>query len=175
MELDDCFEIGFIIKPHGLKGAVNIQLDVDDPSKYNKTESVIVKMGNNLVPFFISSIQIQGNKGILSLKDIHTIEEAEELKSCPLLLPLKLLPKLKKDQFYYHEVIGYHIQDDKLGALGTIESVFTAGSQDLISMAYQGKEVLIPVNNEIVLKADHDTQEVFVSLPDGLLEIYLKD
>jgi 16S rRNA processing protein RimM len=173
MELDDCFEIGFIIKPHGLKGAVNIQLDVDDPSKYTKTESVIVKIGNSLVPFFISSLQIRGSKGILHLEDIDNIEKAEELKSCPLLLPLTLLPKLKKNQFYYHEVIGYAVTDISRGKLGTLESVFTTGNQDLISMMYKGKEVLIPVSDSIVLKADHAAKEVHVSLPEGLLEIYL--
>ena len=54
MQLDNYFEIGNIIKPHGLKGAVNIFLDVNEPKQYNRMESVIVKMGENLVPFFIS-------------------------------------------------------------------------------------------------------------------------
>ncbi len=175
MELDECFEIGFILKPHGLKGALSIQLDVDDPEKYTKMESVIVKINNNLIPFFITSLKIQGQKGILTLEDVNSLEEAERLKSCSLLLPLNLLPKLKKNQFYYHEVIGYRIFDQSKGALGTIEYVFTAGNQDLISMKHQGKEVLIPVNNEIVLNADHEKKEVRVHLPDGLLEIYLSD
>jgi len=175
MVLDDCFEIGYILKPHGLKGALSIQLDVDDPSKYTKMESVIVGIGNNLIPFFISSLQIQGQKGIMSLEDVNSLDEAEKLKSCPLLLPLDLLPKLKKNQFYYHEVIGYQIIDTMKGQLGIIEFVFTAGNQDLISMKYQGKEVLIPINNKIVVHADHDKREVRVNLPDGLLDIYLNE
>ena len=138
-------------------------------------ESVIVNIGNNLVPFFISSLQIHGKKGILFLEDIDSLEQAGELKSCPLLLPLELLPTLKKNQFYYHEVIGYHIVDTKLGQLGTIMSVFTAGSQDLIAMNYNDKEVLIPVNDEIVKQADHTKKTILVHLPDGLLDIYLKE
>lgn len=173
MQLDDYFEIGFILKPHGLKGAVHIQLDVDDPSKYKGMESVVVKIGNNLIPFFISSLQINGKKGIMSLGDITTIDQANELKSCPLYLPLELLPKLDDDQFYYHDVIGYTIVDEKKGHLGIIENIYTEGNQDLISMNYQKKEVLIPVSDQIVQKANHELKEVFVSLPDGLLDIYL--
>jgi 16S rRNA processing protein RimM len=173
MLLDDCFEIGFILKPHGLKGAVNIHLDVDDPEKYKRMESVIIKIGDNLVPFFISNLQVTGNKGILQLQDINTIEEADNLKSCALLLPLELLPELENDQFYYHEVIGYQIIDHNLGKLGVIEDVYTGGIQDLISMKYKGKEILIPVNDDIVGNADHKQKIVFVQLPVGLLEIYL--
>ena len=111
----------------------------------------------------------------MSLEDVNSLDEAEKLKSCPLLLPLDLLPKLKKNQFYYHEVIGYQIIDTIKGQLGIIEFVFTAGNQDLISMKYRGKEVLIPVNNEIVVHADHDKREIRVNLPDGLLDIYLNE
>ena len=175
MVLHDCFEIGYILKPHGLKGAVSIQLDVDDPSKYIKMVSVIVGIGNSLIPFFISSLNMQGQKGILQLEDVNSFEEAERLKSCPLMLPLEKLPKLKKNQFYYHGVIGHQIIDKNLGPLGTIAFVFTAGNQDLISMNYKEKEVLIPVNDEIVILADHDKQEVHVHLPEGLLDIYLED
>lgn len=174
MQLEDYFEIGFVLKPHGLKGAVNIQFDVDDPTEYKKMESVVVKIDNNLIPFFISSLQINGNKGIISFKDIETIGQAHELKSCSLLLPLERLPVLGENQFYYHDVIGYTLLDNTKGELGVIENIITGGNQDLISMKYQDKEVLIPINDEIVGDANHENKEVYVSLPDGLLEIYLK-
>jgi len=173
MQLDSYFEIGYIIKPHGLKGAINIQLDVDDPGKYKGMESVVVKIDNNLIPFFISSLQINGNKGILFLQDIKTVDQANELKSCPLLLPLELLPQLEENQFYYHDVIGYTLVDNIKGNLGVIENIYTGGNQDLIVMKYQEKEVLITVNSEIVGQANHDKKEVHVRLPEGLLEIYL--
>ena len=173
MQLEDYFEIGYIIKPHGLKGAINIQFDVDDPGQYTGMESVVVKIDDNLIPFFISSLQINGNKGILSLEDVHTIEQANELKSGTLLLPLELLPKLDNNQFYYHDVIGYFLVDQVHGKLGEIENIFAGGNQDLISMRYHEKEVLIPVNNTIVGEANHDKREVYVHLPEGLLDIYL--
>lgn len=173
--LDDYFEIGYLLKPHGLKGFINFQLDVDDPTNYKGMESVIVKIGNNLVPFLISSLKISGTKGILQLEGINSVEDAGELKSCSLLLPLELLPKLNENQFYYHDVIGYKIVDKENGSLGVIEYVFTSGNQDLISMKYQDKEVLIPVTDEIVIHADQGKKEVHVNIPEGLLEIYLKE
>jgi 16S rRNA processing protein RimM len=173
MQLDDHFEIGYILKPHGLNGAVNIRMDADDPIKYKGMESVIVKIGNNLVPFLISSLKINGEKGILQLQDVNSKEDADELNSCPLLLPIEQLPKLSGNQFYYHDVIGYKIVDQGKEDLGIIEHIFTEGNQDLISMKYKEKEVLIPITNEIVIRADHSKKVVYVKLPEGILEIYL--
>lgn len=173
MQLDDYFEIGYILKPHGLNGAVNIRMDADDPMKYKGMESVIVKIGNNLVPFFVKQLKINGKKGILHLEDVNSKEGADELKSCLLLLPLDQLPKLSGNQFYYHDVIGYKVVDHNIGGLGVIENIFTDGNQDLISMKYKGKEVLIPVSDDVVSRADHSKKEVHVMLPTGLLEIYL--
>lgn len=173
MQLDDLYEIGYILKPHGLKGAVNILLDVDDPSEYKEMESVVVKIGEQLVPFFIASIQIKGNKGTILFEEIDNVEDAQELKSCTLMLPIEHLPELPEGKFYYHDVIGYQIEDNELGPLGVIENIITGGNQDLISMRYKTKEILIPIASDIVLRANHDKKEVVVHLPEGLLEIYL--
>jgi 16S rRNA processing protein RimM len=173
MSLENYYEIGFVLKPHGLKGAISIQLDVDDPAQYHGMESVIVKIGENLVPFFISSLQISGDKGIMQLEEIRNIEEATKLKSCPLMLPIEVLPELEEGKFYFHEVIGYQVVDEQYGPLGVIENIFSGGNQDLISMRYKNTEVLIPIANDIVLNANHVTKQMMVKLPEGLLEIYL--
>jgi len=165
--------LGYILKPHGLKGAMHIELDVDDPSKYERMESVFVHKDGNLIPFFIKALQITGNRGIVALEDVKSIDDAQALKSCQLFLPASLLPKLDDDQFYYHEVIGYTVVDTENGALGIIEEIYSAGTQDLISMKYKEKEVLLPVSDEIVLRADHAKKVVYVKLPEGLLDVYL--
>ena len=41
-------------------------------------------------------------------------------------------------------------------------------------MKYKSIEVLIPVTHEVVKHADHEKHEIFVNLPEGLLEIYLE-
>ena len=53
MHKDECYQLGHIIKTHGLKGMVKIELDVDDPNNYSKLESVFVEKSGNLIPFFI--------------------------------------------------------------------------------------------------------------------------
>jgi len=88
---------------------------------------------------------------------------------------VSFLPKLKDDQFYYHEIIDYQIEDAKLGSLGVVKEVYSTGEQDVLIMIYKNREVLIPLTDEIIPKVDKKAKVVHSILPDGLLEVYLED
>lgn len=173
MRKDDCFELGLITKPHGLKGEAVVFLDVDDPSEYYQMESVFVEQNNKLIPFFISDITPANNqKIIVRFDDINSLDELNELIGARLWLPLDVLPKLEKG-FYYHDVLGYSVVDEYLGALGTVKTFLDSGPQALMIMDYRSCEVMIPVTDEIVKEASHDNNTIYVQLPEGLLELYI--
>lgn len=173
MKLDDCFELGYIVKTHGVKGQVVAFFDVDFPEDYEELESVFLLMAGKLVPFFIERIEPQaGAKFILKFEDLNTIAEAEKLKSTTLYLPLSELPELDEDQFYFHETVGYKVVDEEKGELGSVTEFFAMPTQDLMAMQYEGHEVLIPVTDDIVLRTDKAAKKIFVKLPEGLLEVY---
>ena len=172
MNIDACYQLGYVIKKHGVKGEVSIFLDVDDPEEYFDMESVFVEINQKLVPFFIDTIQIRGDKAVIKFEDIDDGPSAEALKAKKVYLPLTTLPKLKKGQFYYHEVVGYEVLDKKLGSIGSILGVFTSNMQDLLTVNYNDIEVLIPINDDIVKFANHETRQLNVELPDGLLDVY---
>lgn len=174
MPQDGFFELGRVVKVHGLKGEVSIQLDVDDPGHYQKLESVFLQGEEGPVPFFVEYIRSQGKRAILSLEGVASAAEAEELVGQKVLLPEKMLPPLEDGQFYYHQIIGFQVQDRELGELGKVSAVYESTGQDLIAMLYKGQEILIPVTDEHVLKADLGNETLHTSLPDGLLDIYLE-
>lgn len=173
MRIEDCYQLGNITKPHGLQGEVQAYLDVDVPEEYTELESVFVEINQKLVPFFVESMSLRGNKAIVAFEDITTLEQAESLRGSALYLPLDVLPDLGEDQFYYHEIIGFTVQDAVKGALGTVAEVYAGGMQDIIRMDYEGKEVLIPVSDGIIGAIDREAKLLHVSLPEGLLDIYL--
>jgi 16S rRNA processing protein RimM len=175
MRIEDCFQVGYFAKTHGLQGALVMVLDVDDPAEYEELDSFFVAINGKLVPYFVESLQLQRDKAVVSLEDVDTLEKAHSLVGCALYLPLDNLPKLQEGQFYYHEIVGYQIVDKHQGKLGIVSAVYELPHQDLIAMQYKGKEVLIPINNDIVGPADHEAKEIAVNLPEGLVEIYLDD
>ena len=175
MRIDDCYQLGYVIKTHGLDGEVSILLDVDIPDDYHALESVFVAVQGTetLVPFFLEHIVIQQNKALVKFEDVDSIEQAEPLVKAGLYLPLTSLPALSEDQYYYHEIIGFRVVDQQAGDLGTVKDVYSTAGQDMIAMDYEGKEVLIPINDNIITRVDKAQQVVHVDLPEGLLEVYL--
>ena len=174
MAKTEYFELGTISKPHGLKGAVHVFLDVDDPYEYEELDAVFVQRGNEMVPYFIDDLQIRDNLNLMSLEGIDTVDLARELVGLKLFLPIAMLPKLRDDQFYYHEIIDYQVEDEVLGTLGTVKEVYSTGAQDVV-MIYKGHEVLIPLLDEIIPKVDKQAKVVHSRLPDGLLDVYLNE
>jgi 16S rRNA processing protein RimM len=173
MTKDDCYLLGKLTKTHGLKGELAIWLDVDYPEEYDELDSVLLDIKGELIPHFIEAIQIRPNKSIVKFEDIDTIEAAQKIVNCDIYLPNDNLPELDDNQFYYHEIIDFDVVDEQKGKLGKVTAVYTSEAQDLIAMAYENSEILIPVSDEIVKNIDREKKELYTNLPEGLLEIYL--
>ncbi len=177
MTKDDCYQVGHITKTHGVSGELVLFLDVDNAAEYADLESVLLEVKGDLIPYFIESIAIvKGSRAIIAFDDVDTIEQAERLINCGAYLPLENLePITDVTRFYFHEIVGYQIVDAEAGELGIVQGVYAMNAQDLIAMDYQGKEVLIPINSDIVRTVDRANQKLNVALPTGLLEIYMEE
>lgn len=175
MNKESCYEIGFVSKPHGLNGAVSVTLDVDTPLEYQNLESVFLELSGRLVPFFIDKIQIRNNSAIIDFEGINNREDFERVKGGKLFLPLDFLPVLPEHEFYFHEVIGFDVVDKSLGKLGKVSGFNTLGPQPIMVMDYENKEILIPATKEIVIRPYKSEKTIEVSLPEGLLDVYLEE
>ncbi|TFV93578.1 16S rRNA processing protein RimM [Algoriphagus kandeliae] len=176
MNKEQCFQLGYVAKVHGLRGEVMVVLDVDYPEDYEDLEHIFLEQKGRLVPFFLEHFVLQaGNKALAKFEDFDTIEQVEPLVGSGIYLPLTALPELGEDQYYYHELIGFEVEDEKNGVLGPVETIYDLETQDLLGVSYQNKEVLIPIQDEIILKVDKAAKKVFCRLPEGLLDIYLED
>lgn len=174
MKKEDCFYLGKIVKKYSFKGEVLAKLDTDEPDIYKNMESVFVDLGNNLIPFFIEASSLHKSELLrLKFEGVTTEEDANAILKCDLYLPLNLLPKLSGNQFYFHEVIGFEIEDVNYGFIGIITGINDATAQSLFEVENDGKELLIPMNDEFIKKIDRDSKKVIVETPEGLIELYL--
>lgn len=171
---EDCYKLGTIAKLHSYKGEVTIFLDVDDPWEYNELESVFVEYGNKLIPFFLESIQIKQN-GFATVKfeDIDSERQATTILKCGLFLPLNTLPKLDDTEFYFHEIEGFAVIDAVKGPIGKVIEVVDLTNNPLISIDFEGIEILIPKQAQFIQRVDRETQTIYISAPEGLLDMYL--
>ena len=174
MTLNDCFYIGTIVQKFSFKGELLIKLDSDDPEMYEELESVFVALGNNLVPFFIERSSLhKSNLLRVKFEEVDTEADAEALLKHKLYLPLAALPKLSGNKFYYHEVIGFEVEDTQFGKVGKITGVNDTTTQALFEIEdEQGNEILIPIIDSFIEKVDRTGRKIIVNTPEGLIDLY---
>ena len=175
MRKEECFYLGKIAKKFSFKGEVLVYLDTDEPELYENMESVFVEFNNHLVPFFIEKSALHKNDFLrVKFEDVNTEAEAEDILNCPIYLPLNMLPKLSGNKFYFHEVIGFNVEDKRLGIVGKIVSINDSTAQPLFEVINNsGTEILIPMIDHFLVKIDRDNKKVVMNLPEGLIEMYL--
>ena len=173
MTKEDCFYLGRVAKTHGIKGEVTIKLDVDDPSEYLDLKYFLLEINKVLTPFFVEKIVCNGDKFFVSIQDVKTVEAASALTGKEVWLPLEMLPKLSGKQFYYHEVKGFTVIDEEHGELGPIAEVIEYPTQAIIQVFKEGKEILIPILDQVIQKVDRKAKKLYVRAPEGLIEMYL--
>jgi 16S rRNA processing protein RimM len=175
MRKDECFYLGKIAKKFSFKGEVLVYLDTDEPELYEDMESVFVEFNKNLIPYFIESSSLHKNDFLrVQFEDVDSEEEADQLIGCAVYLPLSMLPKLEGNQFYFHEVIGFEIEDKRLGVFGKIVSINDSTAQPLFEVVNGEVELLIPMIDQFLVEIDRKNKKVVMDLPEGLIEMYLK-
>ena len=173
MDKKDFYYLGKITKLFGYKGELIFYFDVDDVNEYRHLDAVFVDVNGDLIPFVIEKIKLhKGSTAIVRLQDIDTVETASRLVNSELYLPLSTLPKLEGDKFYYHEIIGFTVVDEKEGKVGEIEAVNDQTAQVLLIIKDGEREVLFPVVDELIIKLDRKAKELHVRFPEGLLDLY---
>jgi len=176
MQKSDCFYLGKIVRKYSFKGELLIKLDTDEPELYENLDALFVDLRNNLVPFFIESSQLHKSDLLrVKFEDVDTEADADALIKSDIYLPLEFLPKLEDDKFYFHEIIGFKVIDKNFGEVGVIKSVNDTTAQALFEIDRDGIEILIPMNDEFIVKVDKTKKEIKVDTPEGLIELYLNE
>jgi 16S rRNA processing protein RimM len=141
---------------------------------YADLNAVFVDLGKNFLPFFIEKSLLQkGNQLRVKFEDVSTEADAEAILKADVYLPLDLLPKLTGNKFYYHEVIGFTIEDVNFGKVGIISGINDSTAQPLFEVKNGSTELLIPMIDAFIKKVDRTNKTITVETPEGLIEMYL--
>ncbi|HEY9047484.1 MAG TPA: ribosome maturation factor RimM [Ohtaekwangia sp.] len=171
MNIDSCYKIGLVLKPHGLKGEVTISIDADIPNDFATLDAVFLANQERLVPYFIQHASVRGAKAFVKFEDVDSPEEAARISKQAIYLPKTARPKSTRGEFYDDEVINFEVIDDTLGTLGEVTEVMQAGANRLLVLMHQNKEVLIPINSPFITSVNKSKKRISVNLPEGFLDI----
>lgn len=165
--------IGKIVATHGLKGGL-IMTHVAGESNWLEVGAVLFVeiRKDSQIPHFVSSVKAANNEEyIITVEDVETVEAAKKLVGKHVYVKEDVLKEVKTDSPLMW--IGFNLVDKEKGGLGPITDVIQTGHQWLAKLEIEGKEVLIPLVDDILIEVNLRNKYVRVDLPEGLLEVYL--
>jgi len=167
------FKIGKFVAAFGVKGELILYHNLGKKTSLKGLKAIFIEeKKNSLLPWFVQSAKIKSdNEVYVALEGITTREAALSIMQKDVWLPEADFKKLAAVSAPVN-LLGYMVIHDK-SALGPVLEVIEQSHQLLCRLEINSKEVLIPLNESTLQKTDHKNRQLFVTLPDGLLEIYL--
>lgn len=172
MKIEDCFYFGKIGKPKGFKGEVNIIIDKSTPISPSILNQVLILVGKKLIPYPLSYYKLssKGN-GLGKFDGMNSDSDVNRIKNLSIYLPKKILPKLKDDEFYLHDLVGCTLTDKKFGKVGVINEVNNQTSQTILFVETPTDEVVIPFVDDFIIHINTSKKEVNLDLPEGIINL----
>ena len=171
---DEFFYLGTLTRPFGLKGELCAFFDTDNPERYTQLDALFLDLDGEKIPYPVEHISYRGNNQFVIKFDGIGPNECREFAQVELYLPLSQLPPLDGNRFYFHEVIGFTVIDERLGEIGTCQDFLEVSNNPIMQVNHNGTEILIPASQQFVTKVDRENRILHVSTPEGLVEIYLQ-
>ena len=175
MTKDTCFYVGKIVKTHGLKGEVTLRIDNEQFDEIEELNYFLLDINDKLIPYFVENITFHSNKSFVLFQDLKTLETANQLVGKSVYLPLDLLPEKDGNDFYSHEVVDFLVIDEEKGELGKVQEIIEYPTQSLIQILINGKEVLIPIHDDIIQDVNREDKKIYIKAPNGLIDMYLEN
>jgi len=165
--------IGFVNKTSGFKGLLSCIIESGKPETIVKKRFLFIMQEGLPVPYAIEEAEANGQEIFIKFEDIDTEEQARKLTRKDLFADKSRKGK-KSEEITWMDLTGFTAIDETHGVIGVIEEVVEYPMQFIARCNVNGKEVLFPLNEEIVTDIDMEAKKIMLDLPEGLIDIYLE-
>lgn len=171
--MKEYIHIGKLVAVFGVKGELILKHSLGKKSNLKEASAIFVEeTKGSYIPYFIETAKAKDEEEtFIKLEGVNSKEAAARFTAKPVwLLDADFRKLAGKDAPI--SLLGYEVITDEDENLGPIEEVIEQPHQVLLRVTLEGNEALIPLHAETLDKIDRVAQKVYVTLPDGLLDIY---
>lgn len=167
--------VGRLLKAHGLKGAIKVEMYTDDPASRFTPGSMFTLQVPDESPWLGKTLTLRelkwyNDSPVAFFEGIDDRTDAESLIKAILWIDDDSDSRpVEDDAWYDHQLIGLTVRRDGV-AVGTIARVDHFPSQDLLIVATDNGDVMVPFVKAIVSHVDIEAGTVDVTPPFGLFE-----
>ncbi|MEU1970648.1 ribosome maturation factor RimM [Microbacterium sp. NPDC019599] len=168
--------VGRLVKAHGLKGAIKLELYTDDPEgRFTPGATFTLQVPESSPwhgkPLTVREFKWMNSHPVAFFEGVDDRNAAEELVRAILWIDQDAEATADEDDAWYdHQLVGLDVVRDD-GVVGRVIRVDHFPAQDLLSVrTTAGEEVLVPFVKAIVPEVDIAAGRVVVTPPAGLFE-----
>lgn len=175
MEPDAVLIMGWVSRPHGIRGELKVIPETDDPERFRLLETVLIKPADGgYVRYPLESIRFQrGKRGvtvILKLAGIGNRDQAHALRGALVAATPDALP-LAEDEYFLSDLIGLDVHTDAGAGIGQIIDILDLPAHPVLVIRRPGgDEVMVPAVPAFMDDIDFDRRRVRIRPIDGLLD-----
>jgi 16S rRNA processing protein RimM len=137
----------------------------DFPERLRAGKTVYVGEGHQ--PIRIAGVRGYDRALIIHLSGIHSPEEAAPYRNLMLYVKASELPALPEGEYYHHQLLGLSVVDEMGNRLGELVEILETGANDVYVVETQeGKELLLPALDEVILEINLEQGEMRVRPPE---------
>lgn len=166
--------IGQVTKLHGFRGELTVFLDTSVPDDYAGVKNFFIEVRGNLVPYVVESLeQKTKNSAKVKLQGVDDEVTARTLVKARVFIDEDELTEADDMRRRLQDMKGYRVVDEAFGPVGTLERLLELSGNPQLEISHNNKLVLIPLQDEFIRAIDHESKEIRVEAPPGLIELYL--
>jgi 16S rRNA processing protein RimM len=165
--------IGEIVRPHGVRGEVVVNVRTDEPGERFVPGTVLVTDPDTAGPLRIEDARPHLGRMIIAFEGVADREGADALRRVLLCVDsADIEPPDDPDEFHDHQLVGlaaFDPEGEKIGEVVRVEH--TPGADTLVLRRPGGGTALVPFVSVMVPEIDLAAGRMVMTLPEGLLDL----
>ena len=164
----DWIEVGYILRPHGVRGELHVVLHAPEEGFPKSIASVLLihpKHGER--PTKVDTARTKRDAVLMRLDTIKDREEAQRWKGAAVHVEASHLPPPEQG-YHVYELIGSSVIDESGQHLGDVTGFLDNSAHFLLKLSKDGQELLFPYVEDFVQGYDRESNALIVRVPPGL-------
>jgi 16S rRNA processing protein RimM len=164
----DFLVVGKLRRPHGVHGEILMDVYTDFPERLEA--GVTVYLGPQHMPVQIRNTRWQAPAMLVAFARYGSREEVGELRNLLVHVRADDRPPLSEGEYYHHQVLGMQVVEESGENLGVLSGILETGANDVFIVTTQeGREILLPATEDVLLEIDLERKQMRVHLLPGLI------
>jgi 16S rRNA processing protein RimM len=169
-DLPESVAVGRVLRPHGVRGEVVVEVLSDVPGRFLPGSRVQgIRPGKPPLALTVAAGRPHKNGAVVRFAGCEGREAAEALRGLDLEVPRAEVPSAPSGTYYQYELLGCRCRNHG-EELGRVVEVVEDGGGVMLIVEGGGRRVPVPFVKQFLLDVDVARGQIDLALPPGLLE-----